>query len=120
MMDSAQLTLDDYAEARARREAAIVIVADHAEENYPGWKELALKLVAQYAATHRDFISEKCTDWAYENGLPTPHDPRALGQIYRMALKQGIIRKNGYDRSPKRASPTVLWRSCHPNFAEAA
>ncbi len=99
------------------RTAAIESVASHAEENIPGWKDQALEYVRRYAAMHREFISEDCTDWAYANGLARPHDPRAFGRVYRDAAKRGVIRKAGYGRSVKRASPTVLWESRHPNFA---
>lgn len=101
------------------RVTAIETVASHAEENLPGWKIQAVEYVRRYSAMHLEFISEDCTDWAYENGLAKPHDPRAMGQIYRVAAKAGMIRKHGYGRSVKRASPTVLWRSLHPNFARA-
>lgn len=114
-MRSSAATLFDW--TPPERVTAIETVASHAEENRPGWKQEAAKFVRCYAATHREFISEECTDWAYANGLARPHDPRAFGQVYREAAKAGIIRKGGYGRSVKRASPTVLWFSRHPNFS---
>lgn len=95
------------------RVAAMETIATHAEENHPGWKAEAAEFVRLYAKTHAEFISEDCTDFAYANGLARPHDPRAFGQVYRDAAKKGIIKKAGYGRSLKRASPTVLWRSCN-------
>ena len=106
----------EYADALDRRDASMAIVTAHAEENHPGWKDQAGEFVRRYAALYREFISEDCTDWAYAHGLSKPHDPRAFGQIYRDSAKAGVIRKAGYGHSVKRASPTVLWRSCHTNF----
>lgn len=113
-----QLSFDEYdaRQATAARDVAIETVADHAEENVTGWKTAALGYVRRYAETHYEFVSENCTDWAFENGLIKPHDPRAMGQIYRAAAKAKFIINIGSGRSVKRASPTTLWRSCHPNF----
>ncbi len=110
------MDLFELANAIAEREAGMRAAADHAEENHPFWKAEAAEYVRRYAETHREFISEDCTDFAYANGLARPHDPRAFGQVYRDAAKRGVIRKAGYGRSVKRASPTVLWHSCHSNF----
>lgn len=95
------------------RAAQVESVCAHAEENLPGWKMFALGMVRRYARDHQEFVSEDCTDWAYENGLVKPKDPRAMGQIYREAAKAGVIAKSpkgGW--SKKRASPTTLWSSC--------
>jgi hypothetical protein len=102
------------------RAAAIEIVAQHADENHSGWTEEARAHVRSYAATHREFISEDCSDAAYAAGLMVPHDARAWGKVYRAEAKAGSICKAGYGHSKKRASPTVLWRSCHSNFARSA
>jgi hypothetical protein len=107
-------TLFDW--AAISRAAEIETVAAHADENHAGWTDEARKHVQSYAATHREFISEDCSDAAYASGLAHPHDPRAWGKVYRAEAKAKTIRKNGYGHSKKRASPTVLWRSCHPNF----
>lgn len=113
------MDLFELATAVAERDAAIAGVTAHAVEGYSGWLREALTHVCVYASQHREFISEDCSDAAHAAGLLHAHDARAWGQVYRNAAKAGIIRKNGYGYSKKRASPTVRWESCHPNFAEA-
>lgn len=110
----------DWAAALAEREAGMKIAADHAEEDHKGWKHEALEMVRRYSGICREFVSEDCTEWVLANGLRKPDEPRAMGQIYRMAEKAGITEKAGTGRSKKRASPTTLWRSCHPNFKRSA
>jgi hypothetical protein len=117
MMESAQLDLLEYTPPRAMQVDA---VAAHAEENLPGWKRQAAAWIRKYSATHYEFVSEDCTDAGYEAGVPAPTDPRAWGHMYRYCDKAGIIRNAGTGRSKKRASPTTLWHSCHPNFARPA
>jgi hypothetical protein len=118
-MEVAQLTFDDY-EARVKRDVAIATVAAHADENVHGWTTQAFALVALYATMYSEFIAEDCAEFAYSQGLKRDGiDPRAWGKVYKNAAKAKVIRKKGYAVSQKRNhSPTVLWASCHPMFAE--
>lgn len=112
--------LFEFATALAERDAGILQAAQHADEVHPGWTDEARGHVKRYAATHREFISEDCSDAAYAAGLAHPSDPRAWGKVYRAEAKAGTICKAGYGHSKKRASPTVLWASRHPNFKGAS
>jgi hypothetical protein len=114
MMETATL----FNWAAISRAAEIETVAAHADENHAGWTDEARKHVQSYTATHREFISEDCSDAAYASGLPHAHDPRAWGQVYRAEAKAGTIKKakDRFGWSVKRASPTTLWVSLHPNF----
>lgn len=102
----------DFEAARAARDAGMAQAAQHAEDLQPKWGELAIERIRAYAATHPEFISEECTDWAAAQGFTSPADPRAWGAPFQKAARLGIIRKVGYGVSQRRhLSPTPLWRS---------
>lgn len=107
------MTFDDYAESCAKRDAAIVTVAAHADENVDGWTMRAGELLRAYASQHREFIAEECAAFAYSEGLKKEGiDTRAWGKVYRDAKKAGVLRKKGFGVSKNRnLSPTVLWES---------
>lgn len=102
----------DFTAARAARDAGMQQATQHAEDLQPKWGELAIERIRTYAATHPEFISEECTDWAASQGFTSPTDPRAWGAPFLKAARLGIIRKVGYGISQRRhLSPTPLWRS---------
>lgn len=102
----------DFSAARAERDAGMLQAAQHAEDLQPKWGELAIERIRAYAATHAEFISEECTDWAAAQGFTSPADPRAWGAPFQKAARLGIIRKVGYGVSQRRhLSPTPLWQS---------
>jgi hypothetical protein len=120
MMEAQQLDFDDYASAIAKRNAAMVSVTLHAEQNCKGWTVGAMAWIAKYAETHAMFISEECTAAAIEAGVPMPHDKRGWGSLYPASARRGVIAQEGYGKSKNRnMSCTPMWRSLHPNFTSA-
>lgn len=115
-----QLDLLDYAPPAptVRRDAAMVSVTAHAEENRPGWTVAWFAWIEKYAQNFACFISEECTQAGLAAGIPAPHDLRALGSLYPKAARKGLICRHGYGTSKRRnMSPTPMWASLHPNFA---
>lgn len=102
----------DIARARHAAEEGMQRAADHAEEECPGWGDVALRFVERHARAHQRFTAHELRQSAREWGLVMPPSDKAFGQVFRTAAKQGIIRKAGYAPHPERhASPTVLWES---------
>jgi hypothetical protein len=102
----------DAATARAERDAGIANAAAGAEHDAPGWGDLALEWIRSYALTHASFISEECTAASVEWGLVQPANPKSWGLPFRMAARDGIIKRDGFGVSNRRhCSPTPLWRS---------
>jgi hypothetical protein len=99
-------------QAMAERDTGIRRAIDHAERVEPSWGDMALDQIRAYAALHKEFISEECTDWAAARGFASPTDPRAWGAPFKVAARLGIIRKVGYGVSKRRhLSPCPLWAS---------
>lgn len=98
--------------AKADRDDAMARAADHADDAWPHWCELAFSWIKTYALAHREFISEECTAAAQSAGIPAPPDDRAWGIPFKRASKQKIIVRIGYGVSKRRhLSPTPLWQS---------
>jgi len=113
-----QLDFDDYKPARSTR---VIAAAVHADEALEGWTADAVAWIRAYSALHRTFVSEDCTDAGYEAGISRPLEPRAWGMAYRYCSQHDWIKKSdAAGWSKKRCSPTILWTSLHPNFAEVA
>ncbi len=66
-----------------------------ADEVCPGFSELALNFIAEYARTHSRFSGEVCT-WAMKDAGIRAHDDRAVGPAYAKAIRLGIIQIVGY------------------------
>jgi hypothetical protein len=113
-----QLNFDDYKPVRSAR---VIAAAVHADEALEGWSADAVAWIRAYSALHRTFVSEDCTDAGYEAGILKPAEPRAWGQCYRYcSTHDWIAKSDAAGWSKKRASPTILWVSQHPNFAGVA
>lgn len=79
---------------QSRRETGIASSAQHAEQDVPGWGELALWYVRQYAASQiLPWTMEACRTWAYAHGLPKPDEERSFGSVTQKALRQKLISK---------------------------
>ena len=97
---------------RAARDAGMQRALDHAEGDSPGWSDVAFLFLKQFAATHERFISEDVSDASKEWGMVQPPTDRAWGQIYRRAIKEGVIKQDGAGRSRRRhASICPMWLS---------
>lgn len=88
-----QLTLDFT--ARVLRDAGIKLAADHAERESPGWGELALGYVKEYACYHTEFTGEDCRMYAESRGFEAPPHKRAWGSVLLSAARRRIIKKIG-------------------------
>ncbi|MES2030875.1 MAG: hypothetical protein V4477_16970 [Pseudomonadota bacterium] len=112
-----QLSFDDY---RPVRSARVIAAALHNEEKIEGWSADAVAWIRAYSALHRTFVSEDCTDEGYRAGILHPPEPRAWGFAYRYCAhldRAWIVKSEAAGWSKKRASPTILWLSQHPNFS---
>lgn len=95
-------------DAIAARDAAINQVAANNEDLNRGWKNLAIAYMERYCRTHTSFFPWEFVDSFEQSGYVKPHDWRAVGAIYRHALKEGWIAK-GTDKAqhPKRHATEV-------------
>ena len=101
-----------FEQARAERDTGIKRASSRAGKISNGWNDRAFQWIADYAKTHKTFISEDCTAEAAESGLAAPSDPRAWGAPFKRAAKQNIIKRIGFGISKRRhLSPTPLWES---------
>lgn len=100
--------------ARARHEAedGMARALDHAEMDCPGWADIAFHFLHNYAMTHQYFISEDVSDASKVWGMVQPATDKAWGSVYRRAIKDGVIVKDGAGISRRRhASICPRWLS---------
>ena len=96
-------------QARAEADVGMRQALEHAQGLDHTWSDRAYLWIVCYAKTHRQFISEECTE---ASSVASPADTRAWGVPFRCAAKRGIIRKIGFGISQRRhMSPTPLWES---------
>lgn len=106
------MTTPNLTQAMADRDRGMAQALGAAERAEPSWGDMALDQIRAYAALHKEFISEQCTDWAAARGFSSPTDSRAWGAPFKAAARLGIIRKVGYGVSKRRhLSPCPLWLS---------
>lgn len=106
---------DQQAEADAARDAALQTVEEHARED---WLASAGKAIAQLALHPSGSWNEFNTDDVWELldswGVPSPHEPRAMGAAITIAAKAGVIAPTGVYRKSRRkechAGPKMIWR----------
>lgn len=106
-----QMTLD-HAMAQEQAEDGMRRALEHAERTVEKWGDLAFIFLEQYARRHGSFISEEVSEASKVWGMAQPPTDRAWGQVYRRALKAGVIEQDGAGRS-KRRHNTICprWRS---------
>lgn len=108
---SAQLTFDN-AMARAAADSGMRRALEHAEQTVEKWGDLAYLFLEQYARRHGTFISEDVSDASKVWGMEQPPTDRAWGQVYKRAIKAGVIVMDGTGRSRRRHhSLCPRWRS---------
>lgn len=99
--------LDLFAQAAVAREAALVQVEEHADQD---WFALALHVLHQVAVSQPDFIS----DDLWSTGLlPSTREDRALGPVFLRAARLGWIKKTNTTRPSVRShlSGKPVWIS---------
>lgn len=86
---------------------------EHAEQEEPGWGDVALLFLKKYAREHAEpFTALDVRTAAAEWGLSEPPTPKAFGSVFQRAAREGVIKKIGYaPHAERHASPTVLWRT---------
>lgn len=95
------MNLDLFTEARARADIGIERAAQATERAVPGWCEMAVEALRQFARRQRgeNFIIEEARR-AIERGLPEPKGLRAWGSVPRVAARRGyIVRDDGKYRA---------------------
>jgi hypothetical protein len=81
-----QLSID----FNARADEAISRVARNTEKRVPGWVDMAVAKLADYARTAGTFTIDTARA-AIATSIPDPPDLRAWGQVTRKARKDGLI-----------------------------
>ena len=98
-------------QASINREQGIARVQENMEMACPGWTDIALNAVIEFAKSHEHFLTEEVREYCHEF-VPEPRDARAWGAVIRRAVKTNIIVRSGY--APARSSnlsPKPLWKS---------
>lgn len=102
---------DEPAEVEAAREDAMSRAHDHAP---PEWLDAARRALAEVAAEGRPFTADHVWLLLARRGVPMPHEPAALGPLFRRAAREGRIRKTGRlvrTRFARRHRDLVEWQS---------
>lgn len=99
----------DFAKAR---DDGIQRAHDHAEEDSPGWSDVALAFLRGHAMKHEHFLTEDVIEAGKTWGLLEPPDRRAWGHVVRKAVREGIIERDGYaPAKTSHFSPKPRWKS---------
>ena len=97
------------AASEARRDLGVSRSASAARRNAPGWEDAAVAAVREFAITHDAFIAE---DVRETFATPADVDRRAWGAVMQRAVREGIVRADGYaPANSSNRSPKVRWRS---------
>lgn len=83
-----------------------------AEEEMPGFGNLALAYLKVYAHKHQFFTAEEVTDAARASGL-RPHNTKAWGPVFQRATRNKVIARSlqPYRRKYGHGSPSFMWQS---------
>ena len=111
--------------ARQRADRGIESSRQHAEQDAPGWGEMALTMVRwfskvkdrQYESSlltgpvvgrnHYAWTAEECRLWCAAHDLPDPPELRAWGSVIQRALREGLIVKTGGFRATASSNGSV-------------
>lgn len=109
---AAQLPHGQYAEGRARmeaaRRAAEAAIAEGGTHADPEWRQAALDIIRAFPPG-RQFRAEEVVDALRERGVRT-HDDRAMGWVVRDAQSHGWIEAVGWaPAASSHGSPKRLW-----------
>jgi hypothetical protein len=93
--------------ARERAELGMARAATRAEVIRPGWHVATLAAVRKHAEQHEFFLAEDV-----HIDVPASADPRAVGAIFREAVREGCIVADGYaPANSSNRSPKTRWKS---------
>lgn len=103
------MTLFDYAEGQAQKQAGMARAAAHMSDE---WKEQALTVIWQVATSMAEFTGADI----WNAGLDKPDEPRRLGIVMRDAASKGWIQKipGRYRESgmpSQHRQPLQVWKS---------
>jgi len=109
-----QITFDDEL-AKKLRDDGMKRAIDHAEKDYPGWKDMAFGYLKEYLTRSNavEFTGERVRIFAESEGFIKPPDKRAWGSVMTRGAKAGLIVKIGWTTAsdPKvHKNPVSLWR----------
>jgi hypothetical protein len=94
-------------DARERGHRAAEAAAAKAGSIEPGWKSEALAAVREHAERHPRFLAEQI-----RLHLPDGADRRCVGQLMRLAEREGICTADGYaPAASSNSSMKTAWRS---------
>jgi hypothetical protein len=99
--------------SRAKGGEGMKAAAEHAERQFPGWRDSVLKALGRYLGTRKaaPFLAEDFVQWARFR-VKEPPDGRAWGNAMKAAAAKGIIQKVGYaPAESSNYSPKVLWQA---------
>jgi hypothetical protein len=101
-MTTATITV---AEARAKREAGMALVAADSQ-----WQDKAYATLVRYLKRHHEFFVD---DFWAGTRLAYPSNARALGPVVLRASREGLMEKTGEHRPSVRSNLTAkpVWRS---------
>ena len=94
------------------RDRGIKRAVDHAEKITDNWSEKAYGFLRQYMTRHCEFMSEDVRE-ASRGIVPEPPSHRAWGAIIVRAVKEGLIRRLGYQtvkNAKAHCTPASLWQ----------
>lgn len=101
-------------EARRLADEGMKAVAAKAEEITPGWSQMAYDALLRFAKVRTLFTGEDVKRWAYDNGLPKPHNEAAWGAVFAKARRRKVTALNGYvvaNSASRHAAPNRQWKS---------
>jgi hypothetical protein len=102
-----QTTIFDALEAQRRRDVALVIVADNADER---WMTAASWALRWTAVQTPELTTDDVWSTLHEFAIPAPVEPRALGAVMKLAAGAGLI--SATDRIRPSARPEAHSRPC--------
>jgi hypothetical protein len=109
MAEQATVTLFDWAAAQTARDAAVTSVGENASAT---WMMRARQAIDWCAATTDEFTTDDV--WQAMEGIPGPHDGRAMGAAMTNARRAGVIVPTDRFRNSIQVSnhgrPVRLWR----------
>lgn len=94
------------------RDRGIKKAVDHAEKITDNWSVKAYDFLREYMTRHREFMSEDVRE-ASKGIVPEPPSHRAWGAIIVRAVKEGRIRRVGFQsvkNTRAHCTPASLWQ----------
>jgi hypothetical protein len=91
-----QLSLIEPATGPQLRDKGIRKAVTKAEAINPSWSDLAYDFLRSYIQTHHRFLTEDIRTAAERAGIVSPASKRVWGSLILRAVREGIIRADGY------------------------